>query len=106
MNIRPLYDRVVANASTNRKPNAMAFSFPIRLRKWHDGEVMAVKKGARLEDGTIVALDVQVGDRILFGRVFPATRSSWKPPSTSVCAQERRLGVPLDTTAPVLAKAS
>jgi chaperonin GroES len=29
---------------------------------------MAVGKGKRLEDGKLVALDVQVGDRILFGK--------------------------------------
>ena len=29
---------------------------------------MAVGKGKRLEDGQLVALDVQVGDRILFGK--------------------------------------
>ena len=29
---------------------------------------MAIGKGKRLEDGTLVALDVQVGDRILFGK--------------------------------------
>jgi chaperonin GroES len=30
--------------------------------------VMAIGKGKRLEDGKVVALDVQVGDRILFGK--------------------------------------
>ena len=29
---------------------------------------MAIGKGKRLEDGKLVALDVQVGDRILFGK--------------------------------------
>ena len=29
---------------------------------------MAVGKGKRLEDGKLVALDVHVGDRILFGK--------------------------------------
>jgi chaperonin GroES len=29
---------------------------------------MAIGKGKRLEDGTVVALDVRVGDRILFGK--------------------------------------
>jgi chaperonin GroES len=36
--------------------------------KPQEGEVLAVGKGKRLEDGTVVALDVQVGDRILFGK--------------------------------------
>jgi chaperonin GroES len=36
--------------------------------KPQEGEVLAVGKGKRLEDGKLVSLDVQVGDRILFGK--------------------------------------
>jgi chaperonin GroES len=36
--------------------------------KPQEGEVLAVGKGKRLEDGKLVPLDVQVGDRILFGK--------------------------------------
>jgi chaperonin GroES len=36
--------------------------------KPQEGEVVAVGKGKRLEDGKVVVLDVQVGDRILFGK--------------------------------------
>jgi chaperonin GroES len=36
--------------------------------KPQEGEVVAVGKGKRLEDGKMVPLDVQVGDRILFGK--------------------------------------
>ena len=33
-----------------------------------EGEVTAVGSGKRLDDGTLVALDVQKGDRVLFGK--------------------------------------
>jgi chaperonin GroES len=36
--------------------------------KPQEGEVVAVGKGKRLEDGKVVPLDVAVGDRILFGK--------------------------------------
>jgi chaperonin GroES len=36
--------------------------------KPQEGEVVAIGKGKRLENGTLIALDVQVGDRILFGK--------------------------------------
>ena len=36
--------------------------------KPQEGEVVAVGKGKRLENGSLVALDVQAGDRILFGK--------------------------------------
>ena len=36
--------------------------------KPQEGEVLATGNGKRLEDGTIVALDVKAGDRVLFGK--------------------------------------
>ena len=33
-----------------------------------EGEVLAVGAGARNEQGQVVALDVKVGDRVLFGK--------------------------------------
>jgi chaperonin GroES len=36
--------------------------------KPQEGEVLAVGKGKRKDDGALIALDVQVGDRILFGK--------------------------------------
>ena len=36
--------------------------------KPQEGEVIAVGHGKRLENGTLVALDVKPGDRILFGK--------------------------------------
>ena len=36
--------------------------------KPQQGEVVAVGKGKRADDGKLLTLDVQVGDRILFGK--------------------------------------
>jgi chaperonin GroES len=36
--------------------------------KPQEAEVMAVGQGKRLDDGTLVPVDVKVGDRILFGK--------------------------------------
>ncbi len=47
----------------------MASSFQIPLRKSRrKGEIVAVGSGARDESGKVVALDVKVGDRVLFGK--------------------------------------
>jgi chaperonin GroES len=70
MNIRPLYDRVVVKR-VDDKNDAMhgALYIPDSAKeKPQEGEVVAVGKGKRLEDGTIAELDVKVGDRILFGK--------------------------------------
>jgi chaperonin GroES len=70
MKIRPLYDRVVIKR-VEEKGDALRGGLYIpdsAKEKPQEGEVMAVGKGKRLEDGKVVALDVQVGDRILFGK--------------------------------------
>jgi chaperonin GroES len=70
MKIRPLYDRVVVKRVEDKEA-AMQGGLYIpdsAKEKPQEGEVVAVGKGKRLEDGKLVALDVQVGDRILFGK--------------------------------------
>jgi chaperonin GroES len=69
MNIRPLYDRIVIKRIEEQETKQGGIIIPDTAKeKPQEGEVMAVGRGKRLEDGTIVPLDVKVGDRILFGK--------------------------------------
>src|ERR1700756_1628521 len=69
MNIRPLYDRIVVKRIEEQKTKVGGLFIPDSAKeKPQEGEVVAVGKGKRLEDGKVVALDVQKGDRILFGK--------------------------------------
>ena len=69
MKIRPLYDRIVVKRIEETERMQGALYIPDSAKeKPQEGEVVAVGKGKRLEDGKVVALDVQVGDRILFGK--------------------------------------
>jgi chaperonin GroES len=70
MNIRPLYDRVVVKrVETEAEKTHGGLYIPDSAKeKPQEGEVVSVGKGKRLEDGKIVPLDVQPGDRILFGK--------------------------------------
>ena len=70
MNIRPLYDRIVVKRlDAQDEKTASGLIIPDSAKeKPQEGEVRAVGKGKRLEDGKVVSLDVQVGDRILFGK--------------------------------------
>src|SRR4051812_812274 len=70
MNIRPLYDRIVVKRVDEQdETTASGLIIPDTAKeKPQQGEVFAVGKGKRLEDGKVVPLDVQVGDRILFGK--------------------------------------
>jgi len=69
MNIRPLYDRVVVKRIEEKENKIGGLFIPDSAKeKPQEGEVVAVGKGKRLEDGKLVALDVLKGDRILFGK--------------------------------------
>ena len=69
MNIRPLYDRIVVKRIEEQETKVGGLFIPDSAKeKPQEGEVVAVGKGKRMEDGKVVPLDVQKGDRILFGK--------------------------------------
>ena len=69
MKIRPLYDRIVVKRMDEQETTRHGLIIPDSAKeKPQEGEVMAIGKGKRLDDGKMVALDVKVGDRILFGK--------------------------------------
>jgi len=69
MNIRPLYDRIVVKRIEEQEQKVGGLFIPDSAKeKPQEGEVVAVGKGKRLEDGKVIPLDVQVWDRILFGK--------------------------------------
>ena len=69
MNIRPLYDRIVVKRIEEQETTRSGIIIPDSAQeKPQEAEVVAVGRGKRLEDGTLVALDVKIGDRILFGK--------------------------------------
>jgi chaperonin GroES len=106
MNIRPLYDRVVVKRVEN-KGDTMHGGLHIpdsAKEKPQEGEVMAIGKGKRLEDGTLVALDVQVGDHILFGK-YSGSEIRLDGTEYLIMREEDILGV-LDTQPVAVKKAS
>ena len=69
MKIRPLYDRIVVKRIEEQETTRSGIIIPDSAQeKPQEAEVVAVGNGKRLEDGTLVALDVKAGDRILFGK--------------------------------------
>jgi len=69
MDIRPLHDRIVVKRIEEKETLQNGLYIPDSAKeKPQEAEVVAVGKGKRLEDGKIIPLDVQVGDRILFGK--------------------------------------
>jgi chaperonin GroES len=69
MNIRPLHDRVVVKRIEQSEQKQGSIFIPDSAKeKPQEGEVVAVGKGKRDDSGTVHALDVKAGDRILFGK--------------------------------------
>jgi len=105
MNIRPLYDRIVVKRIEEQETTRNSIVIPDSAKeKPQEGEVMAIGKGKRLEDGKVVALDVQVGDRILFGK-YSGNEIKLDGTEYIIMREDDVLGI-LDASPQALAKAS
>jgi chaperonin GroES len=69
MKIRPLHDRVIVKRLEEERKTASGIVIPdTAAEKPDQGEVVAVGPGKRDENGKHIALDVKVGDKVLFGK--------------------------------------
>ena len=69
MQIRPLHDRVIVKRLEEERKTASGIVIPdTAAEKPDQGEVIAVGKGKVGDDGKIRALEVKVGDKVLFGK--------------------------------------
>ncbi len=70
MKIRPLHDRVIVKRKEDERKTASGIVIPdsANTEKPDQGEVIAVGPGKKDDQGKLIALDVKVGDRVLFGK--------------------------------------
>lgn len=69
MNIRPTRDRVVVRRVEEEKTTASGLIIPdSATEKPSEGVVVAAGNGRVTDNGDTIALEVQVGDKILFGQ--------------------------------------
>ncbi|BCZ78716.1 co-chaperone GroES [Paraburkholderia terrae] len=69
MNLRPLHDRVIVKRLDQETKTASGIVIPeAAAEKPDQGEILAVGPGKRDDKGSLIALDVKVGDRVLFGK--------------------------------------
>ncbi len=69
MTVKPLYDRLLAKRIEEGEKIQGGIIIPDSAKeKPQEAEILAVGTGKRLEDGTIVPLDVKTGDRVLIGK--------------------------------------
>ena len=69
MNLRPLHDRVIIKRMEEERTSPGGIVIPdSAAEKPSKGEVIAAGKGKRAESGEVIAMDVKVGDKVLFGK--------------------------------------
>jgi chaperonin GroES len=69
MNIRPLHDRIIVKRVEEETTTAGGIVLPgSATEKPSEGEVLAVGNGKQLDNGEVRALEVKVGDKVLFGK--------------------------------------
>ena len=74
MNIRPLHDRLVVRRLEEETTTSGGILLPdSAAEKPSQGEVLAVGSGKQLDNGDVRALDVSVGDKVIFGQYGGST---------------------------------
>jgi chaperonin GroES len=69
MKIRPLHDRVIVKRWEEEKTSPGGIVIPdSATEKPSKGEIVAVGNGKLLDNGEVRALDLKVGDKVLFGQ--------------------------------------
>lgn len=69
MAIQPLHDRIVVEAAAKEQTTAGGIILPDSAQeKPQRGTVIAVGPGKRLDNGQLSAIDVKVGDTVLYGK--------------------------------------
>jgi chaperonin GroES len=69
VNLKPLADRVIVRALDAEEMTKGGIVLPDTAKeKPQEGEIVAVGKGKKLDDGSVQALEVKVGNRVLYGK--------------------------------------
>jgi chaperonin GroES len=69
MNLTPLHDRVIVKPAAAEEVTKGGLIIPDTAKeKPMQGEIIAVGKGKVAEDGKLVAMQVKVGDKVLYGK--------------------------------------
>jgi len=93
MNIRPLHDRVIVRRMEEETTSAGGIVIPdSATEKPSQGEILAVGNGKILESGDVRALEVKVGDRVLFGQ-YSGTEVKSEGETLLVMREEDIVGV-------------
>ena len=74
MKIRPLHDRVIVKRIEEERKSAGGIVIPdTAAEKPDQGEIVAIGKGKKGDDGKLTPVDLKVGDKVLFGKYSGTT---------------------------------
>jgi chaperonin GroES len=97
MKVRPLRDRVLVRRLEEEEQRVGGIIIPDTAKeKPQQGKVMAVGHGRLTEKGKLIALDVKVGDTVLFGK-YAGTEIKVDGEELLIVREEEILGVFGDT---------
>jgi chaperonin GroES len=93
MKVRPLHDRILIKRIEEKETVKGGIIIPDTAKeKPQEAEVIAVGHGKKNEEGKVIALDVKVGDRILFGK-YSGTEIKLDGEEYVIIREEEVLGV-------------
>ncbi len=102
MNIRPLHDRIVVKPVETGDGTVRGLLIPDSAKeKPHEGRVVAISRGKRLEDGSLRPLDVALGDHILYGK-YTGSEIKLSGEDYLIVREDEVLGVLEDAETPAL----
>ena len=99
MKVRPLHDRVLIKRVEEQETVRGGIIIPDTAKeKPQEGEVVAAGTGKRLENGTIIPLEVKPGDRVLFGK-YSGTEIKLDGEELLILREDEILGILASNTA-------
>ena len=90
---RPLGDKVLVKPTEAKEVKKGGIIIPDTAKeKPQEGEVIAVGTGKKTDDGKVIALDVKVGDKVLFGK-YSGTEVKLHDEAHLIMSQDDILGI-------------
>ncbi|MDR1942567.1 MAG: co-chaperone GroES [Endomicrobium sp.] len=91
--IRPLGEKILVKPAEVKEVKKGGIIIPDTAKeKPQEGEVVAVGRGKKTEDGKIIALDVKVGDKVLYGK-YSGTEVKFDDKEYLIMSQDDILGI-------------
>jgi chaperonin GroES len=91
--IRPLGEKILVKPAEVKEVKKGGIIIPDTAKeKPQEGEIVAIGGGKRAEDGKIIALDVKVGDKVLYGK-YSGTEVKFDDKEYLIMSQDDILGI-------------